>query len=457
MTTFLTTMKKTTLGFVLLFLLCQIFNAENLNAQTAPPGIPYQAIARNANGTPYVNSSLSVRFSLHEQTATGTVSYAESHSLQTNDLGLFSTTFGSGTPITGAFAAINWAQTTKFLQVEINLGSAWVDMGTQQLMSVPYAMYAANSQPGPQGPAGPAGNQGSTGADGTGITNTQILNDSLIVTYNNSQTQNAGKVKTTYIAGNGISISGDTISSSSNSLSNAPNLTGRTNIGFASSGTWTCPAGVTQIIVQLWGAGGGGGSGSAGYTTGSGPVGCVQICGSIGSLPYGGNGGVGGNGGYLRDFVSVVPGQTYSIIVGIGGAGGNSPSCNTISFNPGNIGTAGGLTSFGGLLSAPGGTGGQGGTSFLGGCQNGASGSNGSISNYSSNETSIVIQSQSSPISYVPSGYLTSIITPGNQAGGGGGGIGGRVNQCPQGFCPERCFCPPPGGIGQNGFCIISY
>jgi hypothetical protein len=112
---------------------------------TSPPGIPYQAIARNANGTPYVNANLTVRFSLHEQTATGTVSYAETKSLQTNDLGLFSTIFGSGTPIAGTFAGINWAQTTKFLQVEINLGSAWVDMGTQQLMSVPYAMYAGSS------------------------------------------------------------------------------------------------------------------------------------------------------------------------------------------------------------------------------------------------------------------------------------------------------------------------
>jgi hypothetical protein len=114
-------------------------------AQTPPPGIPYQAIARNANGTPYVNANLTVRFSLHEQTATGTVSYAETKSLQTNDLGLFSTTFGSGTPITGTFAVINWAQTTKFLQVEINLGSTWVDIGTQQLMSVPYAMYAGTA------------------------------------------------------------------------------------------------------------------------------------------------------------------------------------------------------------------------------------------------------------------------------------------------------------------------
>jgi len=143
--TTLFTRKKTNLWLVFLFLICQIFNTEKLNAQTTPPGIPYQAIARNANGTPYVNSNLTVRFSLREQTATGTVSYAESHSLQTNDLGLFSTTFGSGTPITGTFAGINWAQTTKFLQVEINLGSTWVDLGAQQLMSVPFALYAGSN------------------------------------------------------------------------------------------------------------------------------------------------------------------------------------------------------------------------------------------------------------------------------------------------------------------------
>jgi len=139
------------LPFVFLFFLGFI-NSKALIAQvSAPPGIPYQAIARNANGTPYVNANLTVRFSLHEQTATGSVSYSESKSLQTNDLGLFSTTFGSGTPITGTFASINWSQTNKFLQVEINLGSSWVDMGTQQLMSVPYALFSAVSNSSVQG------------------------------------------------------------------------------------------------------------------------------------------------------------------------------------------------------------------------------------------------------------------------------------------------------------------
>jgi hypothetical protein len=111
----------------------------------SPPGIPYQAIARTTNGEPYASGALQARFSLHEQTATGTVSYAETHSLQTDAFGLFSTTFGAGTPTTGTFAAINWGLTTKYLQVEIDLGNDWIDMGTQQLMSVPYAMYAGST------------------------------------------------------------------------------------------------------------------------------------------------------------------------------------------------------------------------------------------------------------------------------------------------------------------------
>jgi len=126
-----------------IFLLALLFSIKVLSQ--SPPGIPYQAIARATTGEPYANGALQTRFTLHEQTATGTVSYAETHNLQTDAFGLFSTTFGAGAPVTGTFAAINWGLTTKYLQVEIDLGNGWIDMGTQQLMSVPYAMYAGSS------------------------------------------------------------------------------------------------------------------------------------------------------------------------------------------------------------------------------------------------------------------------------------------------------------------------
>jgi hypothetical protein len=108
-------------------------------AAPLPQGIPYQAAARDAQGQAIVSAPVNVRFSLHEGAADGATSYIESHSLTTNSIGLFNTVFGNGTPEQSAFDSINWAATTKFLQVEIDLGDGYVDMGTTQLLSVPYA------------------------------------------------------------------------------------------------------------------------------------------------------------------------------------------------------------------------------------------------------------------------------------------------------------------------------
>ena len=108
-------------------------------AAPLPQGIPYQAAARDAQGQSLVNAAVNVRFTLHEGAADGAASYAETHALTTNSVGLFNTVFGNGTPEQSAFDSINWAATTKFLQVEIDLGEGYVDMGTTQLLSVPYA------------------------------------------------------------------------------------------------------------------------------------------------------------------------------------------------------------------------------------------------------------------------------------------------------------------------------
>jgi len=108
-----------------------------------PRGISYQAVARDAQGQAIASSPVNVRFTLHQGTPTGTTEYSETHALATSEIGLFSTYFGSGTAVTSAFDSIVWSNTTKFLQVEIDLGNGYVDMGTQQLMSVPYA-YRAN-------------------------------------------------------------------------------------------------------------------------------------------------------------------------------------------------------------------------------------------------------------------------------------------------------------------------
>ena len=137
----------------------------------APQKINYQAVARNGQGNLLANQTISIRYSVRDGSLTGTVVFAETHSgVQTNQFGQFTAAIGAGTAVTNTFASIDWSTGSKFLQVEIdvNNGSTFTDMGTTELLSVPYAMYAASGvgAPGPTGPQGIQGIQGATGATG---------------------------------------------------------------------------------------------------------------------------------------------------------------------------------------------------------------------------------------------------------------------------------------------------
>ena len=170
-------MKKT--FYYLSLALCLWINS-NAFAQT-PNAIPYQAVARNSSGNLLVNQNVRVRFTILNEAMNGgalyqEIVYQENQTVTTNNLGLFTVNIGQGTATTGTFATINWGTGFKYTQVEIDVngGTNYVDMGTQQMMSVPYALYAANANvpgvagpQGPQGVAGPQGVQGEQGAAGS--------------------------------------------------------------------------------------------------------------------------------------------------------------------------------------------------------------------------------------------------------------------------------------------------
>ncbi len=146
-------------NLTILFLL---FLAFQSNAQV-PQGINYQAVIRNSNGTTVNNTSVGLQLRIIQGSAAGTPIYAESHNVMTSNIGLINVVLGQGTVIAGVFNTINWATGPYFIEVasDINGGSNYTIMGTQQMMSVPYALYAENSgNPGPQGAPGPQGNQG---------------------------------------------------------------------------------------------------------------------------------------------------------------------------------------------------------------------------------------------------------------------------------------------------------
>jgi uncharacterized protein (TIGR02145 family) len=104
----------------------------------APQGIPYQAVMRNADGSVMASSAVSLTFMIHDGSATGTVVYQESHALTSNAQGLVSCVVGNGVVSQGNFANINWGGGAKFLRVMMGT----TDLGTQQMLSVPYALYS---------------------------------------------------------------------------------------------------------------------------------------------------------------------------------------------------------------------------------------------------------------------------------------------------------------------------
>lgn len=151
-----------------------LFMAISFNSfAQAPQGFKYQAVIRNASNTIIIDSPIGMEVVIRQGSETGTVVYTETHTVTSNAYGLINLEVGAGTTVDD-FTAIDWSAGPFFIQTSADLtgGAAYDLMGTSQLMSVPYALYAENSgTPGPAGPAGPAGPTGPTGATGaTGAT-----------------------------------------------------------------------------------------------------------------------------------------------------------------------------------------------------------------------------------------------------------------------------------------------
>ncbi|MGB1040545.1 MAG: tail fiber domain-containing protein [Flavobacteriales bacterium] len=142
-----------------------ILTLNNYCFSQSPEGINYQATVRNNVGALITNQLVAVEFSIREDSITGNVIYRENHSVTTNNFGGFNTIIGKGIPSLGNFSLINWGLHSHFLSVKVN-GN---DLGTTQLMSVPYALYAktsGSSTPGPKGDTGAIGPQGIAGPKG---------------------------------------------------------------------------------------------------------------------------------------------------------------------------------------------------------------------------------------------------------------------------------------------------
>ena len=134
-------MKKLLLSFfVLMFAVAAVF------AQ-APQKFSYQAVVRNANNQLVVNSIVGVRVSVMQGSIFGASVYVETHTVTTNANGLLTLEVGDGTALQGSMSDINWGNGPYFLKTEMdpNGGTNYSITSTQQLLSVPYALYAAEA------------------------------------------------------------------------------------------------------------------------------------------------------------------------------------------------------------------------------------------------------------------------------------------------------------------------
>ena len=161
------------------YLILLIFSAAGYISfgQNVPKGIFYQAVARDTYGKELVNKDIDVKFSIISGTPLGTIVYQELHShVITSKFGVFTRVIGNGTHVGGIYedlSQIQWSQADHFLKVEVKFDNDFLDMGTMQFLTVPYALYAQKSlEP---GPAGPKGDPGAKGEAGDPSTDSQTL------------------------------------------------------------------------------------------------------------------------------------------------------------------------------------------------------------------------------------------------------------------------------------------
>ena len=129
-----------------IFLYLAIAALTQLQAQ-APQGFNYQATVRNSAGDLVVSTNVYFKFNVIQDSQTADPIFTETHEILTDDLGQVNLIIGQGTANTGVFSELDWSLGSYYLGIQLSIDGPndYVAMGTTQLLSVPYALYAANS------------------------------------------------------------------------------------------------------------------------------------------------------------------------------------------------------------------------------------------------------------------------------------------------------------------------
>lgn len=164
----------------IILLLTLSFSLLNFaNAQTPPNAFNYSAVARNAAGQPIATTTIGIQVTILKTSPTGASQYSENHFVNTDAYGLFNLVIGAGAVQSGSMATIDWSNDNYYLKVGMDAagGTNFLTMGTTQLLSVPYALYAKSA---------------GTVASGSGITIRSVSSAGDTLYLSNGQTFVAG-------------------------------------------------------------------------------------------------------------------------------------------------------------------------------------------------------------------------------------------------------------------------
>jgi hypothetical protein len=394
------------------------FFLATLPALAQGTAFTYQGQLQN-NGIP-ANGSFDLTFTLFDASINGNaIAGPITNSATAVSNGLFTTTLDFGT---GVFTGSNyWLQ----IAVQTNGGNSFTALSPfQPITPTPYAMFA------------PTAGTAATAVTAASAASVQATNIVGLLTGNGSGLTNL----------NGAQVTGiiPDAALSTNVLTVKGFTTCVTNRWTASGVyTVTVPAGVSQMVAKLWGAGGGRAAHSPN----------------------------GGGGGYVQKTMAVTPGQVFTVVVGQrGSAGGGGGSGNAAGAPGANAGGPGGQGSSlfyftgssyvlkalagagggGADYDGGGGPGGNSPTNLGNGTTSGYDGIGGSAAqnagpgqNYAANATTTGIASLNLAGG---NGGAGSILGGGGGGGYGGGGGGGYLNFSNSGG----------GGGGSYGDAIIA-
>ena len=198
--------RKNILSFI--FLLASLVS---LSAQV-PYAFNYQGVARAASGSPLSSQDISLLIHIVSGSEDGFYDFTEEHKVTTTSGGLFSIKIGEGDFVDGNLRNIEWGKDVYYLRTEIDItgGDDYVELGTTQLYSVPYALFALEAATATTGSGSSQDNQ-QLSLTGTSLSiengNTidlQVIQDGV----NDADADPSNEIQSLSLTGNMLQLSG---------------------------------------------------------------------------------------------------------------------------------------------------------------------------------------------------------------------------------------------------------